>query len=803
MNLLVIGDWVLDDSWVVGEHRSDLSTFFGRRHYRSLHHAGSAVKGHCGAGRAAAILRLGKWKGGTSKAHIYGLGLWTPSDSEQYLHRMFAPEHRLGGNCHRVVPDPLTAEAPEGVSLTNLGSVLRHFGYAQYKTAAHATSIDDPFLPSCITDDGGQHFFGTTRVFRFYMRSLTGLELMSRVDWELPPRFRDGDRDSSWFPPLGDMQNKDEATKALNDILDTLPSNIDGVVIKDNGKGVVSTSLLTMLLEKRGDLKQKPWFIQTKRWQPQYLDYLRKEVTVQALVYQAVALAQEKTVSTWITAQNGVSHDAINMLTALNASFEKSVPRRVCVVMPGQFSAVAVEARQDRNSLALLYQPHANPNRIPTEGAIGSATAFFSALIYGLLEDTGNQIYPQSLIDGALRVAQHWAVVEYDRLRRPESIVAPAELVLSIINADDAEKHETERKLCLMLKKPRMATPDQDSLEADDLSGVATVYKKDAKAEAAVWAAALSNFGIIELDGVRGLELSRSTIELRDFVCCAPFKRRQIADLKKSIAGFDVGHSQRALSGILTARPGSGKSSLVRNLAADLSLHHLSYNITNMVSFDDLLSCFDQIVTAQAETRDKTILVFVDEINASIANQSVYEAFLTPLEDGFYMRAGTKRFIKPCVWLFVGTTPVGDVRHKSGKGSDFVSRMSLDPMDISAVPKDERDYLHIENIYVGAFVARREFPGLMRLDRDVVALLAAFRLNEVNNGVAASVSHRDIRRLIGKELQVDGLGSARWRDLDGVLRKYASEVDDTLLRRNMDVLGQWRDRWINVYHAWP
>ena len=81
----------------------------------------------------------------------------------------------------------------------------------------------------------------------------------------------------------------------------------------------------------------------------------------------------------------------------------------------------------------------------------------------------------------------------------------------------------------------------------------------------------------------------------------------------------------------------------------------LSFNITTMTRREDLLACFDQIVTTQSQPRDDPLLVFFDEINAYLENHPVYHAFLAPLEDGYYLRGGIKFLIRPCIWLFAGT----------------------------------------------------------------------------------------------------------------------------------------------------
>jgi hypothetical protein len=73
------------------------------------------------------------------------------------------------------------------------------------------------------------------------------------------------------------------------------------------------------------------------------------------------------------------------------------------------------------------------------------------------------------------------------------------------------------------------------------------------------------------------------------------------------------------------------------------------------------------------------LIVFIDEINAKLNNQHVYDAFLEPLEDGTYVHSGKTFRLAPCVWIFAGTEE--PTRAKSGapasdKAEDFQSRLT-------------------------------------------------------------------------------------------------------------------------------
>lgn len=48
--LLVIGDWVVDEHWVVGRDRSTTASRRGEAHFHALHDPSSSVEALCGAG---------------------------------------------------------------------------------------------------------------------------------------------------------------------------------------------------------------------------------------------------------------------------------------------------------------------------------------------------------------------------------------------------------------------------------------------------------------------------------------------------------------------------------------------------------------------------------------------------------------------------------------------------------------------------------------------------------------------------------------------------------------------------------
>ena len=166
-------------------------------------------------------------------------------------------------------------------------------------------------------------------------------------------------------------------------------------------------------------------------------------------------------------------------------------------------------------------------------------------------------------------------------------------------------------------------------------------------------------FGVIQRKDTYCLELWRAMSDVPGVISIERTRRNMLNRLSTEFERFVPGHRHSSnKSFLIVDNPGSGKSTLVKQLAKHRGLRVLSVNITELTQRSDLLGFFDTIVTTQALDPDVPILVFVDEINSLLGGHTVYSSFLAPLEDGRYNRDGKSFTIRPCIWLFVGTDPL-------------------------------------------------------------------------------------------------------------------------------------------------
>ncbi|MFZ2650497.1 MAG: AAA family ATPase [Burkholderiaceae bacterium] len=277
----------------------------------------------------------------------------------------------------------------------------------------------------------------------------------------------------------------------------------------------------------------------------------------------------------------------------------------------------------------------------------------------------------------------------------------------------------------------------------------ATTSKKKWEQESEDWKFARSEMGLIERNGRKKLDIWRGSSALDGYVTCIERKEEIINELGRAVRGFTAGGPRHTpLSILINADPGSGKTHLAKCLASAFGLALMRFDITQMVHKDDLFALFDSVATHQANS-SADLLVFVDEINASLDGNQVYGSFLAPLEDGYYVRRGSSFSLRPCIWLFAGTENESKQDRGSDrkeKLSDFESRMSqvkrIDYESLkteSAGKKQFEATAKLEQVYLGAIMIRRYFPDVTRVSEAV--LRHFYGMNP------AEVPARHIRRL--------------------------------------------------------
>lgn len=660
--ILVVGDWVIDDYWMTGEHRSLTASRVGSLHLRALATPECCTALLAGAGRVANLLHVASATCLLPNTHIVGVGLWFRDDSE-YLTKFFGSTPGVHGwspfRLHRT-PSSTIAD----LTLVNLADVLE--------------------IP--------RESHGTNRVVRVLQQRGRDLRLNGRVDWEARPSFL-AHGHSGWI----NSENSPKLAEKWDDFVTINPAETGAVVIKDLGKGVVTDSLIQFLARK---YPNSPWYVSTKHFSPQWLGYLN-DLNVELYIIPEIAAKEavrQGLVYSWFVASRSgrrpePTRESLNAMTSLFDTYSQI--KRV-VALP---KAYQVLGRHQNVGVC-----HSIAESEPYSQYASMASVFFPHATAMLLKDPGVDF--GSLVDETLRYTQsaNQAEAEWMReythkpLRYPPLSVTPS---IAAAPPSPTTSSVTSPPARFAIERFDWTKWCDAWLESDLPPGVITIK-------------APTSFRNPTTDA--RFELWRGMSLVDEFVCWVPRRRKQVATLMERLRQFAAERNRtRNLAGVVRAAPGSGKTALVRSVANALNLQFLDFNITQLVSREEIVSCFDTLITTQAQDRRRPLLVFFDEIDAECGGSNVYDMFLAPLEDGVYSRDGKKYNIQPCVWLFATS---GDLVGK--KAPDFLSRLSLEEIDLT--PKGDVGE-HMEMVYRGVAMIQARFPDVRRVSRDVLEML--------------------------------------------------------------------------------
>jgi hypothetical protein len=727
-NVLVVGDWLLDEHWVVDVQRQPSSSRVGLRHSRALEPIGGTTRALCGAGQVASILASatdGTPSDGETTCcfTVYGIGLWAKRDGYILEQMMLNPGWAKGHTPHAVLPDK---QIPENIKLCDL-KASKLINLADGDTGDHVGSV------------------GTTRVIRIYERLAERFVLTQRIDWESRIRDDDKDRidqhikerlDAAWWPDV----------------------RFDAVVIKDLGKDTVTRGLVEALLG-RPELNESCWYISSKRWDPDWLEPLRlpkfaNRVKLILLPQLSTWRAtEERKVTSWLTRFGQATAEALGALEAYAACFNQAY----VVALPDRLRILGRDVNPaDRADGGLIQVEPSDAD--PALEFVPMASVFFPALVaLTRLADNPRQESTtfRERLSRALDFTLDWMGREAGRLRNPKS-------------------WEPDSKQALNLQKS--ATP----------FGKWSGFRwETARSQ---WRSAFTKI-VISVPGENPehrIDLWRAMTEVPGYVCCVDRKRKELRRLADEVRRFrtggvrgrPTGHDRKRhhQSYLLLDSPGSGKTYLVKCLAKALEMRFLTFNITQMTSRDDLIACFDKISSEQAENLGDDILVFVDEINSlSLNGRPAYDAFLAPIEEGVYVREERVHHIHPCIWVFASTDDLAhssdsaiidhahgagdnrDHREKGEKASDFLSRLTLPPFTLRINMNDPHatKQLQIERVYLGVSLLQEEFPDVQFVSQKVINVFSELPIDLSTRGLKNFVKQfREIRygEVIGKNI---------------------------------------------------
>ena len=256
LNILVVGDWVVDENWIIANHDAETSAHVGNEHFRSLvDHVDSQVLSLCGAGNVARSLHglSIQETPGTEEMEInktlkvFGLGLWHPEDTK-LLSSLFS-NYKLKNQTPLTLSGLSPSEKTETGKYSLCGRPLED-GTCIYESKTTSKKPCEKTKTLCYhlrTLFGQNETFscGTSRVIRLFKTSAGGdPEVLLRIDWQVPYQIQ---------------QNKSEINKISNSLWN---EDINAIIVHDFNKGAINKEIINMLL---GKYPQAEWFIRTKK----------------------------------------------------------------------------------------------------------------------------------------------------------------------------------------------------------------------------------------------------------------------------------------------------------------------------------------------------------------------------------------------------------------------------------------------------------------------------------------------------------------------------------------------------------
>lgn len=626
--IVVIGDWFIDENWLIAKHNTDTSSHTGDKHYLSKNKAiDNRMISLCGASEILEVLRT-YFK--DTDIEFIAFGAWNKKD-DKILKCTLCREHS--------VQKYLTPYTLKG--LLDLDE-CEHPAKCPYVTNGQCNY--NPLLFNLSASENTS----TNRIIRCYEGYGSGYpHLLYRFDWQLP--LYDSDLNLDLF-----------------DILNG--KNVTAVVIEDHNKGVISPKSIQALLEKLGDSASRiDWYVRSKKAYPEWIDLIAKHSPLRLIVVEEKLAKFRQGYRRWRFGKH-IGRGSLELLGNLTGdiAFEHGKqcdPKRKL----SQRAAILFEDNtaisKDGNDCFNIYMPVGRKQLIN----IGRTTIFFTALI---AQDISSKLVKGNTDENfgsqsfwALQCSYQWSKVASAAWNK-EQLHFYGDYAQALDKLEERSGASTEASMLY------------------HHGSYKDLWNK--------WNESSIKLGTIDTDNDSRIELWRGEGVLVGYICVGGPKRSGINELVTKISQYTaIPQSAYPFNCLLVSAPGWGKSYLAKCLAKYFDMHFLEFSLAKMATSADLNDCFDTICSFQ-NTTQKNLLVFMDEVNAEIGGHSAMGLLLSPIWDGSFIRNGKTYRLSPTVWIFASTSHTKDLVAMT-KGSDFVSRLNGPIIELDAIfPPDEQ-----------------------------------------------------------------------------------------------------------------
>lgn len=631
--VVIIGDWFIDENWLVSKQKIYHSSNTGDIHFQARHKSVTEpIISLCGAAAIMEVLSSHFKKDSSYK--FIGVGSWNHNDDD-------------------IIQCVLCAEYREDKLLTpfTLASLKKLKGTESERICPYS---DSEVL--CIYDEHNKDLINiskqdndievsTNRIIRCY-EGFGGEKphLLHRVDWVLPI--------------TNSSIDYEELVNALHE------KNIAAIIIVDHGYGLID-KCINILTEKASP--ETDWYIRTKINEPLWMKSLKEKSIEPKLIVSDYQLVTYKKGERLWRYGKWLSRAALEQLGEMTGDkIYRHQDEIETDSLKSQFAAVLLDDNnvfgKNGDNCFIINQPP-EPKQLIN---IGRTTIFYTSLIAQLLQakDTeDNDFYTKCT--KALDCAYNWS-----------------KGASKLWNDNKPFFYGDYTKALKESNEGRLIVADNSEYTYKELWEL--------------WKESSNELGIVNLRGRKALQLWRGEGTLSSYICVGSEKRDSINRLVSSIAAFKRDKfPSHPLSCLLISSPGWGKSFLANCLAKHFDMEYLEFSIAQMATSQDLLDSLTRIASVQNRIQKKT-LVFIDEVNAKIEGNSVMSLLLSPIWDKMITVDGINYRLKPGVWVFASTDPIIETSsadtnsEKSSivaltKGSDFVSRLNGPIIDLDSL----------------------------------------------------------------------------------------------------------------------
>ena len=371
--VIVLGDWFVDENWLIARHHNYSSSNTGDIHYISQHKAiDKRMISLCGAAEIFEVLRWHFKKKESKLAYSFiGYGSWNEGDTD-IIQCILCPNYQAEKH--------LTPYTIKNLKEPCVRDKVRKCPYKQCE--------EDCSFDARMKNLSAEENTSTNRIIRCYEgHGGAQPKLLYRFDWQLPNTILK-------YEDFQELNGKD----------------ILAIIIEDHGKGVVNCECIKKLIESIGqdEARKISWYIRTKVDKPSWIKTWDEYKITAKLVVSDIQLANYRKGIRRATYGKELGRFSLELLGEITDDilYEHSSAKKK-TIFKSQKAAILLDnntaiAKAD-NTCFNLFQPYGKKQLLN----IGRTAMFFSALIAQDIkpvvgEDFGRQC------DKALQCSYEW-----------------------------------------------------------------------------------------------------------------------------------------------------------------------------------------------------------------------------------------------------------------------------------------------------------------------------------------------------------------------------------------------------------